>query len=119
MAWMPQKLTKPINQRWLRAAAGNRSSKRRRRRKLIFTRFLLKYASRDEVTLLRKGNGGIQELREAVSQYGEQSPLFGFAHYRRRKVVLKYVPDGTSRLLQGIFCHVALCVGYRTKESII
>lgn len=111
MAWMPRRLTKPINQRWLRAAAGNRPSKRRRRRKLIFARFLLKYASRDKVTLLKKGNGGIQELREAVSQYGEQSPLFGFAHYRRRKVVLKYVPDGTSRLLQGIFCQVTVCVG--------
>ncbi|KAL8822380.1 MAG: hypothetical protein Q9191_006882, partial [Dirinaria sp. TL-2023a] len=62
---------------------------------------VLKYTSRAEVGLLKKGNGGIQEVREAVAQYDEQSPLFGLIHYRRRKVLLKYVPEGTSRLLQA------------------
>lgn len=41
-------------------------------------------------------------MNETVKQYGEQSPLYGFINYRRRKVVLKYVPEGTSRLLQGM-----------------
>lgn len=61
--------------------------------------FLLKYASRDEVTLLGRGTGGVPELRTAVEAYEEISPLYGFLQYRRRKVVLKYVPEGTSRLL--------------------
>ena len=64
-------------------------------------RFLLQYSSRDEVTLLEKGTGGVGELQDAVDDFEDASPLFGFIHYRRRKVVLKYVPEGTSRLLQG------------------
>ena len=67
----------------------------------VFCRFLLNYISRDEVGLLAKGNGGLAELEEVVSRYEEQSPLYGFIQYRRRKVVLKYIPEGTSRLLQG------------------
>jgi hypothetical protein len=65
-------------------------------------RFLLKYITRDEVDLLGKGNGGLIEVNETVKKYEEQSPLYGFINYRRRKVVLKYVPEGTSRLLQGM-----------------
>jgi len=53
------------------------------------------------VGLLGRGIGGLGEVQEAVNAYEEQSPLFGFIQYRRRKVVLKYVPEGTSRLLQG------------------
>ena len=53
--------------------------------------------------MLEKGTGGIQELKETVNHYVEQSPLYGFLQYRRRKVLLKYVPEGTSRLLQGRF----------------
>lgn len=41
------------------------------------------------------------EIKEAVDQHSELSPLYGFIHYRRRKVILKYLPDGISRLLQG------------------
>lgn len=41
------------------------------------------------------------EVRSAVEGYAEKSPLYGFLQYRRRKVVLKYVPEGISRLLQG------------------
>ncbi len=65
-------------------------------------RFLIKYIARDEVDLLAKGSGGLVEVNEAVRRFGDQSPLYGFINYRRRKVVLKYVPEGTSRLLQGI-----------------
>ena len=64
-------------------------------------RFLLQYTSRAEVGLLKKGSGGIPEVKETVARYVERSPLYGFLHYRRRKVLLKYVPEGTSRLLQG------------------
>ncbi|KAL2048263.1 hypothetical protein N7G274_000174 [Stereocaulon virgatum] len=63
--------------------------------------FLLKYTSRDEVGLYEKGSGGLAEAKEAVHRYEEQSPLFGFIQYRRRKVILKYIPEGTSRLLQA------------------
>ena len=64
-------------------------------------RFLLKYTSRDTVTLLRRGTGGVVETRRAIEQYGEQSPLYGLIQYRRKKFILKYVPEGISRLLQG------------------
>lgn len=55
--------------------------------------------------LLGKGTGGLVEVNETVKQYEEQSPLYGFINYRRRKVVLKYIPEGTSRLLQGMSGH--------------
>jgi len=66
-----------------------------------FARFLLKYVSRDEVSLLGRGTGGVPDVRTTVEGYEDKSPLYGFLQYRRRKVVLKYVPDGISRLLQG------------------
>ncbi|KAF7957632.1 hypothetical protein EAE96_003206 [Botrytis aclada] len=63
--------------------------------------FLLKYASRDEIELMGRGNGGIVEIRNKIGQYEEPSPLFGFLRYRRRNVVIKYMPDGCSRLVQA------------------
>ena len=71
-------------------------------------RLFLRYSARDEVALQGKGSGGVTEAQEGVKNYGEDSPLYGFIHYRRRKVILKYIPEGTSRLLQGIpmFCIV-------------
>ncbi|KAF4626207.1 hypothetical protein G7Y89_g11954 [Cudoniella acicularis] len=63
--------------------------------------FLLKYVSRDEVELMGKGNGGIVEIRNAIASYEEPSPLFGFLHYRRRNVLIKYVPEDCSRLVQA------------------
>ena len=63
--------------------------------------FLLKYMSRDEVELFKAGNNGTTEARDAILQYEEISPLFGFLQFRRKKVLLKYIPEGTSRLLQG------------------
>ncbi|EGY19496.1 hypothetical protein VD0002_g4670 [Verticillium dahliae] len=63
--------------------------------------FLLKYASRDEVAVLSRGNGGIVEMRNNIAQFEENSPLFGFLRYRRRNVIIKYLPEGTSRLIQA------------------
>lgn len=64
-------------------------------------RFLLKYVNRDSVELYERGKSGVNEARVAVAKYEEQSPLYGLIIYRRRKVLIKYVPEGTSRLLQG------------------
>ncbi|CAG8950222.1 hypothetical protein HYFRA_00008460 [Hymenoscyphus fraxineus] len=63
--------------------------------------FLLKYAARDEVDLLGRGNGGIVEIRNAIAAYEEPSPLFGYLRYRRRNVLIKYVPEDCSRLVQA------------------
>ncbi|KAK0623581.1 hypothetical protein B0T14DRAFT_184240 [Immersiella caudata] len=63
--------------------------------------FLLKYASRDEVELLGRGNGGVVEVRNGVAEYEEKSPLYGFLRYRRRNVIIKYLPDDCSRLVQA------------------
>lgn len=40
-------------------------------------------------------------MRNAIDKYGEPSPLYGFLQYRRRKVILRYMPEGMSRLIQG------------------
>ncbi|KAF2681550.1 hypothetical protein K458DRAFT_444734 [Lentithecium fluviatile CBS 122367] len=63
--------------------------------------FLLKYTSRDAVEVLTRGTGGAADARGAIARYEENSPLYGFLLYRRRKVLIKYVPEGTSRLLQA------------------
>lgn len=65
-------------------------------------RFLLKYTSRDEVDVLAKGNGGTVDMRNNIAQYEETSPLFGLLRYRRRNVLIKYLPEGCSRLIQGM-----------------
>ena len=67
----------------------------------MLLRFLLKYVSRDEIELLDRGNGGIVEIRKGIANFEEPSPLFGFLRYRRRNVLIKYVPDECSRLVQG------------------
>lgn len=42
------------------------------------------------------------EVRNAIASYEEPaSALFGFLRYRRRNVVIKYVPEECSRLVQG------------------
>ncbi|CAJ2506242.1 Uu.00g003720.m01.CDS01 [Anthostomella pinea] len=63
--------------------------------------FLLKYASRDEVELLARGHGGVIEMRNTIAKYEEVSPLYGFLRYRRRNVIVKYMPDDCSRLVQA------------------
>lgn len=65
-------------------------------------RFLLKYATRDEVQILSQGDGGIAEMRNSIASYDETSPLYGFLKYRRRNVIIKYMPEGCSRLIQGL-----------------
>ncbi|KAI0190155.1 hypothetical protein EV127DRAFT_430556 [Xylaria flabelliformis] len=65
-------------------------------------RFLLKYASRDEIDILDAGNGGISDIRSAIAKYEEPSPLYGFLRYRRRSVIIKYIPEDCSRLVQGM-----------------
>ena len=64
-------------------------------------RFLLHYIARDEVALLERGTGGVSEVRNAIDNYEEISPLYGFLQYRRRKVILRYMPEGLSRLILG------------------
>ncbi|KAI1422832.1 hypothetical protein F5Y12DRAFT_786469 [Xylaria sp. FL1777] len=63
--------------------------------------FLLKYASRDEVDILDTGNGGISDIRNVIAEYKEPSPLYGFLRYRRRSVIVKYIPENCSRLIQA------------------
>jgi len=62
---------------------------------------LLKYITRDEVDLLGRGKLGVSEARNAITEYPEPSPLYGLIIYRRRKVLIKYIPTETSRLLQA------------------
>lgn len=68
----------------------------------LVRRFLIKYSSRDEVELLSRGTGGIVEVRGAIEGYEEESPLYGFLRYRRRNVIIKYLPEDCSRLIQGM-----------------
>lgn len=41
-------------------------------------------------------------MRNGIANYEETSPLYGFLKYRRRNVIIKYVPEGCSRLIQGL-----------------
>ena len=96
---------KPTKWRQEKAEDGKIRTARLPRKPLLISalgRFLLHYVSRDAIDLLKSGIGGFIEAREAVEQYEEKSPLYGLVHYRRKKVLLKYLPEGTSRLLQGI-----------------
>ncbi|KAJ5952140.1 uncharacterized protein N7479_010553 [Penicillium vulpinum] len=61
--------------------------------------FLLHYVARDEVALHERGTGGVPEIRNAIDSYEECSPLYGFLQYRRRKVIIRYMPEGLSRLI--------------------
>lgn len=51
--------------------------------------------------LLGTGNGGIVEVRNAIAAHEDPTPLFGFLRYRRKNVILKYVPEDCSRLVKG------------------
>lgn len=42
-------------------------------------------------------------MRNNIAQYGDKSPLYGFLRYRRRNVIIKYLPEDCSRLIQGPF----------------
>jgi len=69
----------------------------------LLPRILLHYTARDEVDLFDRGTGGVPEVRNAIEKYEETSPLYGFLQYRRRKVILRYMPEGLSRLIQGMY----------------
>lgn len=64
-------------------------------------RFWIKYVSRDDVELLCQGTNGTEEMREAAAREPEDSPLYGFIRFRRRNILVKYVPEDTSRVLKG------------------
>ncbi|KAI6784769.1 uncharacterized protein J7T54_007862 [Emericellopsis cladophorae] len=81
--------------------------------------FLLKYASRDEVEILSHGTGGIGEMRNAIAEYEDSSPLYGYLKYRRRNVLIKYLPEDCSRLIQArVAVHFnAVCERFAPYDS--
>jgi hypothetical protein len=110
MGLMEPRLPERTRLRWLKLEDGMSclvgcKEVRRDCADIFGARFLLKYVNRDTVELLQKGTGGVQEVRGVVEKYQEKSPLYGLLQYRRKKVILKYVPEGTSRLLQGSSSH--------------
>ncbi|EWC48165.1 hypothetical protein DRE_02269 [Drechslerella stenobrocha 248] len=63
--------------------------------------FLMKYESRDDVGLLDKGTSAVKDMRDLISQQPDDSPIYGFIRYRRRNILIKVVPDATSRVLKA------------------
>ncbi|TGZ84820.1 hypothetical protein EX30DRAFT_367960 [Ascodesmis nigricans] len=63
--------------------------------------FWLKYTTRDEVELLTSGSNGAEGMRLAAYTQPDDSPLYGFIKFRRRAVLVKYVPEGTSRVVKA------------------
>ena len=61
----------------------------------------MKYVSRDDVELLGKGGSSVREMRELAAKEPDDSPLYAFIRYRRRNILIKLVPGGTSRVLKG------------------
>lgn len=71
--------------------------------------------------MFSSGKGGISELRAAIENRGQQNPdaqddeddqdedgpLYGYIKYRRRNVILKYLPEDASRLIQGTVAPLA------------
>ncbi|KAH9429928.1 hypothetical protein MCOR02_009654 [Pyricularia oryzae] len=82
--------------------------------------FVLKYAGRDVLELLGRGNGGIVEIRNAIAQYEDPSPLYGFLRYRRRNVIIKYLPEDCSRLVQArVTVHLdSICERFSPYDTI-
>ncbi|KAL9088832.1 MAG: hypothetical protein Q9159_002868 [Coniocarpon cinnabarinum] len=44
---------------------------------------------------------GVEECRQALVDFSEKSPLYGFLRFHEKSIVIKCIPEGTSRLLQG------------------
>ncbi|KAF3167364.1 hypothetical protein TWF788_011394 [Orbilia oligospora] len=63
--------------------------------------FLLKYETRDDIVLLGKGASAVKDMRELISSEPDDSPIYGFIRYRRRNILIKLVPDNTSRVLKA------------------
>ncbi len=50
-------------------------------------------------------------MRNAIDEYDETSPLYGFLRYRRRNVIIKYLPEDCSRIIQGaLFIYTYPCL---------
>jgi len=64
-------------------------------------RFMMKYSSRDDIELLGTGGSSVREMRELAYTEPNDSPLYAFVRYRRRNILIKLVPEGTSRVLKG------------------
>ncbi|KZZ99574.1 hypothetical protein AAL_02146 [Moelleriella libera RCEF 2490] len=81
---------------------------------------LLRYEGRDEVKVLSRGSGGIVEMRKAIADYEETSPLYGLLKYRRRSVVIKYLPEDCSRIIQArVAVHFnAVCERFSPYDTI-
>ncbi|TLD29612.1 gpi-anchored cell surface glycoprotein [Venturia nashicola] len=66
--------------------------------------FLLHYTSRDCVEVLAQGVKGLAEMRDTVENYyngtrttaSPTGPLYGMIDFRRRKILIKLVLEGTS-----------------------
>lgn len=52
------------------------------------------------------------EIRNAIAQGEEDSPLYGFLRYRRRNVLIKYLPEECSRLVQGLSLFILSASGH-------
>ncbi|KAJ6261901.1 hypothetical protein Dda_2700 [Drechslerella dactyloides] len=63
--------------------------------------FLMKYETRDDIALLGKGASAVKEMRELISEQQDDSPIYGFIRYRRRNILIKLVPENTSRVLKA------------------
>lgn len=63
--------------------------------------FLLHYTSRDAIAVLAHGCAGAEEVKNTIAKYTESSPLYGLLMWRGNRVLCKYIPAETSRLLLG------------------
>ncbi|RPA79186.1 hypothetical protein BJ508DRAFT_328593 [Ascobolus immersus RN42] len=63
--------------------------------------FLIKYVSRDEVELLAQGANGAPEMRGHLANEPDDAPLFGYIRFRRKNVLVKYIPEAASRVIKA------------------
>ncbi|KAK6350084.1 hypothetical protein TWF696_006331 [Orbilia brochopaga] len=63
--------------------------------------FLMKYETRDDIALLGKGASAVKDMRDLISKQPDDSPIYGFIRYRRRNILIKLVPENTSRVLKA------------------
>lgn len=77
-------------------------------------RFLIKYVSRDEVELLAQGTNGAPEMRGHLANEPDDAPLFGYIRFRRKNVLVKYIPEAASRVIKGTYSDI---IKMRKKEK--
>ncbi|KAF3908570.1 hypothetical protein ABW21_db0208445 [Orbilia brochopaga] len=61
----------------------------------------MKYETRDDIALLGKGASAVKDMRDLISEQPDDSPIYGFIRYRRRNILIKLVPENTSRVLKA------------------